>query len=342
MKKFLYLCFLILIVFAYSCKQNIKNYNLTSILDSKDSVHIKISKISELIKESPENASLLNSRAKLYFEKQSYDSAFTDIRKAILLDSSKSEYFCTLSDIYLVNGNVDKSGQALNKAIILNPDNNDAYLKMAELYFIMDNINKCFEYLHKAVHKQKQNPKAYFLQGLAFKQMGDTTKAITAMQTAVEQDPDYYDAFIQLGLMFASKHDKLAIEYYNNALNIKPQSTEALYNLGMFYQENDMINDALKAYNIILKISPQHKNALYNIGYINLVFLDSYHTAIKYFSDAINIDAKYTEAYYNRGLCYEMLGDYKNAAADYNQAMRIIPNYDKSIEGLNRIDNKLK
>jgi tetratricopeptide (TPR) repeat protein len=339
MKKYTFICLLISAFLWISCGNNKKDDSNT-ILNSKDSIHVKITKLTALIKESPENAGLLNDRANLYIENQNFDSAFADIRNAILIDSSKAVFYCTLSDIYFAKGNVDKSSQALNKALVLEPKNNEAHLKLAEIYFILENYDKCFEYLHKAVQIEKLNPKAYFIQGMAFKQMGDTTKAISAMQTAVEQNPEYYDAYIQLGLMFASRNNKLAIDYYNNALNINPQSTEALYNLGMFYQENDMIDNALNSYNSILKLEPRHKYATYNIGYIYLVFLGKYSEAIKYFTEVIKIDAKYADAYYNRGLCYEMLNDYTNARVDYKNAMSIIPNYEKSVIGLNRLDKK--
>jgi len=308
-------------------------------MSSKDSIYIKIAKLNELIKLNPNDAALLNNRATLYIEKLDYDSAFNDIRKALLLDSTKSKYYCTLSDIYFANGKIDKSNDALTKALILDPKNNEAYLKSAEVFLILDDYKKCFEYLSKAVEFEKINPKAYYIRGMALKQIGDTVKAISSMQTAVEQNPDYYDAYIQLGLMYASQHDDLAIDYYNNALNINPQSIEALYNMGMFYQEHNMAVDAIKSYNTILKIEPKHKNATYNIGYVNLVYLEKYNEAITYFSEVVKIDPKYTDAYYNRGLCYEMLGDFKNAKIDYQNAMRIVPNYEKAVLALNRIDN---
>ncbi len=339
MKKITIIFSLLFSIFLWISCGN-KKTDTSSILNSKDSIHIKINKLNELIAQNPKNADLFNDMSNLYIQKQDFDSAFINIRKALLLDSSKSSFYCTLSDIYFANGKIDKSSEALSKALVLDPNNNDAYLKQAEIYFIVENYDKCFEFLHKAVNIQKVNPKAYFIQGMSFKQMGDTAKAISAMQTAVEQDPGYFDAYIQLGLMNAAMHNKLAIEYYNDALNIDPQSIEALYNLGMFYQENNMIDNALVSYNSILKIDPQNKHATYNIGYIYLVYLEKFNEAIKYFSEAVKIDPKYADAYYNRGLCYEMLGDYNNAKIDYNNAMRIIPNYEKAILGLNRLDKQ--
>jgi tetratricopeptide (TPR) repeat protein len=45
--------------------------------------------------------------------------------------------------------------------------------------------------------------------------------------------------------------------------------------------------------------------------------------ALKDFNEAIKRDSSYREAYYNRGIAYEKLGNYKKAVNDYNQALLI-------------------
>ena len=53
---------------------------------------------------------------------------------------------------------------------------------------------------------------------------------------------------------------------------------------------------------------------------------------------AINIDKNYAEAYYNRGYTYELMNDFDNARKDYKMAMQIKTNYQKAIEGMNRLE----
>ncbi|MCF8386954.1 MAG: tetratricopeptide repeat protein, partial [Bacteroidales bacterium] len=59
-----------------------------------------------------------------------------------------------------------------------------------------------------------------------------------------------------------------------------------------------------------------------------------------YFNAAIEIDPAYAKAYYNRGYCNELMGNFAQARKDYQRTMDIIPNYEKAIEGLNRLDRK--
>ncbi|MBK6643437.1 MAG: tetratricopeptide repeat protein [Bacteroidetes bacterium] len=64
-----------------------------------------------------------------------------------------------------------------------------------------------------------------------------------------------------------------------------------------------------------------------------------YPEATKHYTAAINADPRYAEAYYNRGLCFEAVGNLAAAASDYKQAMMIRPVYPPAEEGLKRIKN---
>ncbi len=333
---------LIAISFAitiFSCgNSNKKKDNVNNIIS--DSISPEITALNTKIKADPNNADLYNERAKLLIEKQKLDEAFADIRTALNIDSTKAPYFLTLSDVYFALGKVKNCKQAIEKSLTLYPDYADAELKFAELNLYFKDYKKTFDYIDKALKVDKVNAKAYFMKGMTYKETGDTSKAVSCFQTAIDQDPEYYHAYIQLGILFSIKGNPLAIDYFNNALKQNPKSIEAKYGLGMFYQENDEYDKAIIEYDSILSIDPKYKNAHYNIGYIYLVYLKKYPKAVKHFTDAIECDPKYAEAFYNRGYSYELLGDIKNAKADYNKALELKPNYEKPIDGLNRLDKK--
>src|SRR5271156_1976704 len=52
-----------------------------------------------------------------------------------------------------------------------------------------------------------------------------------------------------------------------------------------------------------------------------------YDTAIKAFTEALKIDPKFGQAYYNRALAAQNKGDYDPAIADYTQAIKFDPKY---------------
>jgi len=329
---------LILIIFQFtffSCNTSTQSNNTQ---DTSKKEHNSIDELSKLISSNPNNADLYNQRAMLYIAINNIDSAFRDINQALTLDSNKADFYVTLSDIYMASGMVQNTLAALEKSLLKEPTNNNALLKKAELHLYFNQFGETLNLTEEAIKIHKINPKAYFIRGMTFKMRGDTANAVKNLQMCVDQDQDYYHAFIQLGLLYAARSNPLAIDYYNNALNINPQSIEALYNLGYFYQEHDMLNEALNTYTSILTIDSTFKHAHYNMGYIHMVYLEIYREAIKYFNKAIANDPNFVEAYYNRGYCFELLGDINNARVDYNKALTIRVNYELAIEGLNRID----
>lgn len=296
--------------------------------------------LNEAILKNPDDPALYNQRAALYVQMGNTDSAFRDISRALTNDSTNADYLCTLSDVYMLAGMVQNALAALEKALLYNPKSVNALLKKAELHLYFDQFANTLQLTEEAIKIDGINPKAYFIRGMCFKLKGDTTNAIRNIQKTVEIDQEYYHAYIQLGLLFAAKGDILAADYYNNALNLDPKSVEAYYGLGMFYQDNGFINEALSAYTNLLLVDSTYRFAHFNLGYIHLVELKLYSEAIKYFNNAIRYAPDYVEAYYNRGYSFELLGDINNARGDYKKALELRTNYQLAIEGLNRLDKK--
>ncbi len=336
MKKVCYLSAMVLLLLLFACGNHHGNEQGNV---NTDSLPANLAEITKKIEANPKNAELYNQRAIMYLDRKETDKALSDINKAITIDSKNSLYLRTLSDIYFATGKLKNCQEALNKACEMNPGDAEAVLKLAELHYYLKDYKKTFEFADNALKIDKLNAKADFIKGMAYKDMGDTAKAVRSFQISVEKDQEYFHAYMQLGLMYSVKHNPLAVDYFNNALNINPQSIEALYSLALFYQENNQYNKAIEKYTSILQLEPKNKYAHYNLGYIHLVHLRVFDVAIRHFSDAIMCDPTYAEAYYNRGYSYELSGNVMAARNDYKKALEIRVNYQKAIEGMNRLDN---
>ena len=60
--------------------------------------------------------------------------------------------------------------------------------------------------------------------------------------------------------------------------------------------------------------------------------------AIESFSKCIELKSNYFQAYHNRGFAYEQKKNYVLARQDYQKALQILPNYQLSVDALNRLD----
>ncbi|MBS1635743.1 MAG: tetratricopeptide repeat protein [Bacteroidetes bacterium] len=282
----------------------------------------------------PNNATLYHERAKVYLDLKQLDEALGDARRALNLDSTNADNFMMVADVYFAHNNTKQSKDMLEHIIVKFPKNTDALLKLAELHFFVKQYEKAFEKINAALKINENIAKAYYLKGSIYKETGDTAKAVSSMETAVEQDNRYFNAFMDLGLMYAARHNPLALEYYDNAININPLSSEALYAKAKYLQDVANYDGAMQVYERLLSHDPAHAHTLYNMGAITFHVKKDPKKAIDYFTKAINADAQYAEAYYARGACYDELNDHNNAVADYNMCLQIKPNYGPAAEAL--------
>ena len=304
----------------------------------QDSLALVLHDLDNRIESHPSDADLFQQRAKYYLVDRQYEKALTDIGKAISLAPKQPSCYIILSDVYLGMGKPDNSNDALLKAISVDPRNNPALIRLAKLSLIMKDYKSTFEYVKKALDVESINPQAYFTRALAYLEKGDTATAVEDLKKTTELDQKYYDAYVELGELYALRKDPVAVDYFKNAIRLRPQSTEALYNLGMFYQETGRYTDALRTYDTLAKADSSFKDAYFNRGYIYLVYLGDYSNAIGYFSGALQKDPGYVEALFNRGYAYELSGKYSQAAKDYKHVLELRTNYQKAIDGLNRLD----
>jgi tetratricopeptide (TPR) repeat protein len=297
----------------------------------------QLSSLNSKIAQDPGNPELLHQRAQLLINQKKYQEALSDMQKVLSLDSTQSKYFLTMADISFAANRTFDAKSFLEKAIALDPDNTDAMLRLAELNLIVRQYAQSVSLLNKVLEKDKKNTTALFMRGMNYKENGDTVRAISDFQSAVEADPDFYNAYMQLGILNHLKNNPAAEGYFTQALRISPASEEALYGRGLWYQDHNELNKAIQDYTTIIQMNPKNRNAHFNLGYIHQIILKVYPEAIKHYSNAITADSNYTEAFYNRGLCYEAVGNIRDAAADYKKALMLRPVYPPAEAGLKRV-----
>nr|MBP7450886.1 tetratricopeptide repeat protein [Flavobacteriales bacterium] len=137
-----------------------------------------------------------------------------------------------------------------------------------------------------------------------------------------------------------AKHDPLALQYYNTAIELEPTSVEAWYDRGIYCQEHGQDSLALVSYARIKEIAPTNALAYYNTGYILLEHQRRTKDARKEFSKAIALLPSHAPSFYNRGLTHEIEQRPDSAVLDYQQALRLMPGFDLAAQGLSRLQAK--
>jgi tetratricopeptide (TPR) repeat protein len=262
--------------------------------------------------------------------------ALEDLYRAARIDTNQGEYASAIGDILFEHKDLNNAIKWMSRALRHNPRDPRAHLKVAKLNLFLKEYPAAFLEINTVLRQDAYNPEAYFLKGLIYKDIKDTDKAISSFQTAISVAPDYRDAYIQLGTVYNEKGSNLGVQYLNNAFRLDTTDVFPIYAIGMFYQEQGQLEQAKAQYARCLEYDRQYADALFATGFI-LMQQDSLEKSRRQFDLVTKSDPANPAAYFNRGLCSEMLGRKEEAIADYRQALTFDQDYDKAKEALKRL-----
>lgn len=292
-----------------------------------------------LIADNPENPQLYFDRANVYLQNDGYQEAINDLNKAIEIDSLKPEYHHLLADSYLDYYQSKKAIETLKKALITFPNRTATELKLSEFYLILKQYEKSIQTAAEILSREPTNGEAYFMMGMNFRANEDTVKSIYNFQAAIENDPELIDAWILLGTLYEEQNDPKAIQYYDGALQVEPENISVLHAKAFFLQNNNDIPAAQELYRKIISLDRNYMDAPLNSGILYLE-QDSIQKAFEQFNILVENVPENPMGYFYRGICHEQSNRNEAAQEDFNNALRLDPNYERAARALKRVQGK--
>jgi len=296
----------------------------------------ELKKITNQIISTPGDAALYYSRGGMLHRMQMDSLAMQDYKMAASLDSTKAEYFSAIGDLLFEHKDISGSVQWIQKAIALNPQDRKARLKIAKLFLYIHQYPNAIKEIDIALRKDVYDPEGYYLKGMVYKYMKDTARAISNFQTAIQVSPEYRDAIIQLGLIYSDRKDSIALRYFDNAYKIDSNDVFPIFAKGVFYQNNHNYEQAKEEYRKCIIRNNHYVDAYFNMGYI-LMQQDSVQKSYRQYDIATKIDYTNPTAYYNRGVCDEIMDSIKQAVEDYRKALALDTGYNSPKVALKRL-----
>jgi tetratricopeptide (TPR) repeat protein len=164
--------------------------------------------------------------------------------------------------------------------------------------------------------------------GERFLGAGDTTRALQQYLKALELNPDDPYLHYDLALVYRQKGIPDKAEFHiKEAIRLKPDYSEAHDFLGVIYRDTGRLDLAIgsheKALSNELYLYPE--SAHFNLGVVYLRRKE-YRKAVDQFEEAIRLVPDYVEAYVNLGRTYEGLNMYRQARRSYEKAVELVPN----------------
>lgn len=289
-------------------------------LSEADSIHA-------MIMSNPQDPKVYAARAELKLKNGDTTGAIEDWDLALRADSNYAPAWEMQAEVLYQLRQFEPCLDKLENCLERFPDDVACLMRRAEFAIHLNQYEDAFEWLNGALRVDDQLHEAYWMKGRIYEATGALEKAQSSYQTAIEVNPGFFEGFITLGIFLASQQNPLAEEYYRSAMELRPNAVEPHYNLAIFLQDSGRYQEALKLYQKILKMDSQNATASYNQGFIHLEYLQAYDSAAFWFGEAIDRLPYYHQAFYNRGLALESMGQTQGALDDYTEALRLKPDY---------------
>ena len=296
----------------------------------------QLKKLTEKIKEDPENHEYYYLRSNEWIKQNRLKNALLDISTALEIKNENAVYNFKKAELLMFQDTADANTarKLLEKAVEIEPSFEDAHFTLGKLRLAKQEYEGALSSFDKLIEIDQNNAKAYFWKGIAFKENNFIKKAEEMFFKTIEIDNTYYDGYMQLDEAYEPKDPKIALQFYENALKIKPNSDECMYAMGRIYQNQAKFADAYSFYNQAIQINAGHKFASYAKAYIDTRF-ENYDKALATLDQIILIAPDYSSAYTLRGYVYEQIKDKALARENYEKALELNPQDSIATKSLN-------
>ncbi len=223
--------------------------------------------------------------------------------------------------------------EQLNRLIGANPRSADLLWKRGKLEEFQKNYSAALSDYNNAVRLDSSKASYYYdLSDVDFA-IGQTRAAKDALIKSVALDPKNTDAMLKLSeLFFYVKKYHDAFDYVNRAIKVNPYIAKAYFLKGMIYVETADTARAISSMQTAVEQDTKYYDAYIQLG----LLLARKHNplAVDYFNSAITIKPDDKEAYYDKSMFYQTVGDYKNAINSYLDLLQLDSAYKYALYNL--------
>lgn len=126
---------------------------------------------------------------------------------------------------------------------------------------------------------------------------------------------------------------KEAIYHHQTAIRLNPDYPTAHNNLGIAFRQMGLSREAIREFETALRLVPNSARFHNNMGraYFDMGRINE---AIHHYRTAVRLNPYYAVARHNLGIAYQKAGRLDEAMSEYQVASKLIPGYRQPIEGL--------
>jgi tetratricopeptide (TPR) repeat protein len=228
------------------------------------------------------------------------------------------------------------------QAVKDDPQSAEALYGLGSAYLELQKRNNARDCFQRALQVRASYPgtipNSWNNLGILSAREGNTDLAIEYFQRALQIDPDHSISLQNLGTAYRMKKDwPQARRTLEHALALNPDDPEANYSLAMVFAQQ---NDPDRAYEYLQKAlaaRPAYPEALNNLGILYLRTRRS-EQAIHSFEESIRLAPAYDQAYLNLSRIYAIQGDREKAKAILRKLLDQHPEHAQAKQELRQLE----
>jgi tetratricopeptide (TPR) repeat protein len=276
-----------------------------------------------VLQKQPNNSEAIRGKADTLYKLNRYSDALINYEKAIQIKQKDWNAWLGRARSQIKLNKETEAIETLKNITTNEPSNYSAWGELAELYLQKGKYAEAINPLNRTIRANGIDPDLRYQKGWVLYNLKQYREAKESYEDAIELKPDYSQAWYQKGntLVRLEKYDD-AIESYDKAVEFNPKYISAWYAKANTLKTTKKYSEALAAYTQINAIEPTYWQAWYERGLI-LHQLQQYEEAITSFNRAIKINSNNTSIWYNRGNSAYNSGNYTLAIASYQKTLTL-------------------
>jgi clan AA aspartic protease (TIGR02281 family) len=265
-------------------------------------------------------------RASIYAETDEIDKAFDDLNTALKMNSTDISVLIDRADLYYKQKNYAKSNQDLETILKIDESEVTAYARIGRNYLMQEQYNEAIKLLTKAIKLSPNYTWALGARARAYEKLDNTEDAISDLLEVLTIEQSDKFAYREL-MILSEKHSKIILSKLSTLIRKNAEDDFWYYFRGSIYETIENYDKAIADYNKALELlNYNNASIFYRLGYCYKEKGD-YDTSIDNYDKAIAIAPEDEDFYAYRADAKRLKGDFDSAIADFTKAIEIEPSW---------------
>lgn len=276
----------------------------------------------EIVSKEPTFSEAYLNMSKIEFSKQNFQEALDFSKTALKHNKVQYDIYSQVGKSFFMLKDYDSSSYYFNLATLYGANSANDYYLLAKSENNQKQFIKALTHIELAIEKENSIAAYYAVRGRSY--LGELyyEKAKENFEKALELNPNQSDLCANISEINIEKNNLdealVSIEKGMERAS-KDQEITFLLLKGNYYKEMNELDSAEMMFNDAYALDNKNTVTLINQSVV-MIKKGDYENAVEKCSMVIEIDGTYSEAYFNRGIAYEMLKKTEEACSDWEEA----------------------